>query len=124
MCTTDFCNDLDFDIHSGRARPVLQLPGNRSRAATAVEADLRSSGGAISAFLERQQELRDNGSYSLQHQQQQQGEEEEFLLLDDEVGEDEEEEEVWGEVGHGVGAEEEQRADRVPRQVAQGRKCD
>ena len=119
MCTTDFCNDLDFDIHSGRAVPVLQLPGNSSRAAEG--ADLRAGGGgAISAFLERQQELRDNGSYSLlQHLQ----EEEELLLLDEEVGEEEEEEEGWGGVGHGVGAEE-QRADRVPRQVAQGRKCD
>lgn len=134
MCTTDFCNDLDYDIHSGRAIPVLKLPGNRSRTAAATTGtflgnDLQASGSgeeSIAAFLERQRELRDNGSYySLLQEEKNQR-----ILLDFydyDGGEDEDEGE---EVGHGVGEdrgggeEEDQRAGRVPRQVAQGRKCD
>ena len=137
MCTTDFCNDLDYDIHSGRAIPVLKLPGNRSRTAISFPGnDLQtsSSGGedSISAFLERQKELRDNGSYYSLLREENHDEGLRVLLdyydgREDEVEEDEEEEE---EVGHGVGEdrgggdEEDQRAGRVPRQVAQGRKCD
>ena len=130
MCTTDFCNDLDYDIHSGRAIPVLKLPGNRSRTATGtfLGNDLEASGSgeeSIAAFLERQRELRDNGSYySLLQEEKNQR-----ILLDFydyDGGEDEDEGE---EVGHGVGeerdgGEEDQRAGRVPRQVAQGRRYD
>ena len=132
MCTTDFCNDLDYDIHSGRAIPVLKLPGNRSRTATGtfLGNDLQASGSgeeSIAAFLERQRELRDNGSYySLLREEK--NHEELRVLLDyyDDGGEDEDEDEVGHGVGEdrGGGEEEDQRAGRVPRQVAQGRKYD
>ena len=138
MCTTDFCNDLDYDIHSGRAIPVLRLPGNRSRTSLALlgSNDLRGGASAgdseasIAAFLERQRELRDNGSYYsflLQEEEKERNNLPEGLrALLDYYGE----EDVVGgeEIGHGVGedrgggGEEDHRAGRVPRQVAQGRK--
>ena len=143
MCTTDFCNDLDYDIHSGRAIPVLRLPGNRSRTSLALLGnDLRgaaSSAGdseaSIAAFLERQRELRDNGSYYsflLREEEEQARNDlpEGLRALLDYYGE----EDVVGgeEIGHGVGEdrgggggeEEDHRAGRVPRQVTQGRKRD
>ena len=137
MCTTDFCNDLDYDIHSSRAIPVLRLPGNRSRTSLALLGnDLRStpsedSEASIAAFLERQRELRDNGSYYsflLREEDEERNNLPEGLrALLDYYGEDV----VGGEVGHGVGEdrggggeENDHRAGRVPRQVAQGRKRD
>ena len=138
MCTTDFCNDLDYDIHSGRAIPVLRLPGNRSRTSLALLGnDLRGAASAgdseasIAAFLERQRELRDNGSYYsflLREEEKERNDLPEGLrALLDYYGE----EDVVGgeEIGHGVGedrggGEEDHRAGRVPRQVAQGRKRD
>ena len=140
MCTTDFCNDLDYDIHSGRAIPVLRLPGNRSRTSLALLGNNDLPGAAssagdseasIAAFLERQRELRDNGSYYSfllreEEEQERNNLPEGLRALLDYYGE---EDVVGDEVGHGVGedrggGEEDHRAGRVPRQVAQGRKHD
>ena len=136
MCTTDFCNDLDYDIHSGRAIPVLKLPGNRSRTSLSLLGnDLQASGSSIggggedsiAAFLERQKELRDNGSYYSLLREEKNDREELRVLLDyfnDGGNEDYEDEDEFGHGDGRGGGEEEQRAGRVPRQVTQGRNDD
>jgi hypothetical protein len=130
MCTTDHCNDLDYDIHSKRSRRVLNLPqisssgkitpsssffsSEQNEADEADEADddddaITSS--SISVAIARRQQQRENGSYYNDEED----------LYEEEGGREEgEEDEGEGEV---LGDDEAGTTglSRIPRQAGQGK---